>query len=95
MNRGLYEAMALQSRVSWRYCGKPLARAPKDPMSAPTEELTANTRLRFSGVHFSASRASSTGLNGPPPWPPPADPPDPTLAIATASKMKTKPLKNT
>src|SRR5919108_1073062 len=38
---GLYESTALQPRSSWRNCGSPLAKAPREPMIEPTQELIA------------------------------------------------------
>src|SRR5918996_1540340 len=55
MKSGLYESTALQLLSSWRNCGSPLAKAPREPMIDPTQELIAKIWLRFSGWHFSAS----------------------------------------
>src|SRR5882724_6818051 len=85
--------MASQPQLSCRYWGRPLPRAPKEPITDPTKELIEKTRFLFSALHFSASRASSTGLKGPPPDPPPPEPPEPTLATTTASRMKNRLLK--
>ena len=73
--------------------GKTTARAPREPITDPTKELIEKTWFLFLALHFSASRASSTGLKGPPPDPPPPEPPEPTLATTTASRMKNRLLK--
>src|SRR5262245_18377724 len=90
---GLYNATGCHPQVSCRDCGKPLTRAPKEPINEPTKAFVEKIQLRFSAVHFSACNACSTGLKGPPPAPPPPEPPAPTLAMITADKMKTRWLK--